>query len=150
LLPQLDLVKLSDADAGYLLPGASADEVVDAVLSQGVRLVVLTLAEHGLLLATGLARARVPAAHAVVADTIGAGDTVMASLIADVVQGRAPLDGTDDLDAIGHRAAVAAAITVSRMGADLPRASELASQGTTASKRLRNVAHKLDIASRLP
>jgi fructokinase len=148
LLPRLDLVKLSDADAGYLLPGASPDEVVDAVLSQGARLVVLTLAEHGLLLATGLRRTRVPAAHVLVADTIGAGDTVMTSLIADVVQGRALLDGADDLDAIGHRAAVAAAITVSRMGADLPRVSEL-EPPAAPSKRLRNVAGSLDIGRHL-
>lgn len=45
---------------------------------------------------------------------------VTASLIADIAQGRTMLTEADDLEAIGRRATAAAAITISRVGADLP------------------------------
>lgn len=125
LAPVCELIKLSDADADFLLPGTPPDEVADVLLADGVRLVVLTLAEHGLLLANVAGRVRVPAAPAVVVDTIGAGDTVMTSLIADLADGRLTLDEADELEAAGRRATAAAAITVSRSGADLPRTAEL-------------------------
>jgi fructokinase len=126
LCPEVDVLKLSDADADYLLPGLDPDAVADRILDAGVRLAVVTLAEHGLLVANRAARARVSAVATRVVDTIGAGDTIMASLIADVVEGRALVQTEDDLGAIGRRAAAAAAITVARAGADLPRSSELA------------------------
>ena len=125
LLPQMDLIKLSDADADYLLPGMSAESVVSLLLDHGVGLAVYTSAERGLMVADHGGRAWVPAVMVPVVDTIGAGDTVMTSLIADVVQGRVGMAGSDDLEAIGRRAVAAAAITVSRAGADLPFASEL-------------------------
>ncbi len=123
LIGSIDLLKLSDADADYLLPGLSADEVADLALIAGVCSVVITRASEGMLLANATQRVRVPAVRANVVDTIGAGDTVMCSLIADLIQGR--WQGTEGLEAVGRRAAAAAAITVSRPGADLPRAAEL-------------------------
>lgn len=125
LVPELDIVKLSEADADYLLPGMSTDGVADLLVEQGVRLAVITSAEHGLLVADRGGRVEVSAQPVRVADTIGAGDTVMTSLIADVVQERCSLNGADDCEVIGRRATMAAAITVSRKGADLPHAAEL-------------------------
>lgn len=125
LLAELDVVKLSEADADYLLPGTRAEAIPDVLLERGVRLAVVTLAERGLIVADATGRVRVSPAPVAVADTIGAGDTVMSSLIADVVDGRVLLAGDDDLEGIGHRAASAAAVTVSRRGADLPFASDL-------------------------
>ena len=122
LVRVLDVVKLSDADAEYLFPGNSPDAVADVLLGAGVGLVVVTRAQDGLLLADRTDRVRVPAVPATVIDTIGAGDTVMASVLADVARGR----DLTDLESVGRRAAAAAAITVSRAGADLPRAGELA------------------------
>ena len=60
-----------------------------------------------------------------VVDTIGAGDTFMASLLTEpsVRAGVAP--SAADLQEIGERAVAAAAVTVSRAGADLPWESEL-------------------------
>lgn len=129
----IDLLKLSDEDAGYLLPGLSPDDILDELLALGVRLAAVTMGGDGMLLATPAARCRVAAPRVAIADTIGAGDTVMSALIADLVEGRFVFDehrreGGDaahDLRVIGERAVAAAAITVSRAGADLPRASEL-------------------------
>jgi fructokinase len=123
LLSSIDLLKLSDADAEYLLPGLTPDGIADLALDAGACSVVVTLASEGVLLATATGRVRVPAARTTVVDTIGAGDTVMCSLIADLVQGRWP--SSERLEAVGRRAAAAAAITVGRPGADLPRAAEL-------------------------
>ena len=60
-----------------------------------------------------------------VADTIGAGDTFGAAVI-DALWGRAPADLTaDEIEAVLTHAARAAAVTVSRPGADPPYRSEL-------------------------
>lgn len=123
LISSVDLLKLSDEDADYLLPSLSVDEVADIALDAGVCSVVVTLGSNGMLLATAAERMRVPSLRTNVVDTIGAGDTVMCSLIAELVSGR--WQDSDGLAALGERAAAAAAITVSRAGANLPRAMEL-------------------------
>jgi fructokinase len=67
----------------------------------------------------------------VVVDTVGAGDTFQAALLARLLAGPAgPGAALDALDAAGLAAllgyaARAAAITCSRRGADLPRAADL-------------------------
>ena len=53
-----------------------------------------------------------------VADTIGAGDSFMAALIAELITDR-------PVDAAARTAVAAAAITVSRAGAQLPTRAEL-------------------------
>lgn len=119
------IVKLSDEDAAYLYPGAGIDEILDAILALGPRLVAITRGGEGTTLATAADRVEVAAPRVTVVDTIGAGDTFMASLIAEpAIRSGAPLSA-DDLRAIGARAVAAAAITVSRTGADLPWAREL-------------------------
>jgi fructokinase len=119
------VVKLSDEDAAWLYPGLTPDAVVDAILALGPRLVAVTLGGDGAILATGSQRRTIAAERVEVVDTIGAGDTFMASLIASVAEtGSADLGGTD-LERIGVSAVRAAAITVSRAGADLPWRHEL-------------------------
>lgn len=119
------VVKLSDEDAAYLYPGLSVAEVTDEILALGPELVAVTLGGEGAVLATARDRATVPAPRVDVVDTIGAGDTFMASLLAEpVIRARVPLT-RQDLAAIGARAVAAAAITVSRAGADLPWSHEL-------------------------
>ncbi|HEX7661940.1 MAG TPA: carbohydrate kinase [Pseudonocardiaceae bacterium] len=124
-LPDVGLVKASEEDAGWLASGWSA------WLDAGAGAVVLTRGPAGLSAFTRHGRVDVPAAPAEVADTIGAGDTVHAALIAWLhgheVASRADLD---ELDAPAWRAALrhaaaAAAITVSRPGAEPPYAAEL-------------------------
>ncbi|PPL20385.1 carbohydrate kinase family protein [Microterricola pindariensis] len=127
------VVKLSDEDAAWLYPGCSVDEVLDAVLDRGSDLVVVTAGGDGAVLASREQRVTVPAVPVDVVDTIGAGDTFMAALIAQLTdvfapRGRAGLLALDaeQLAAIGALSARASAITVSREGANPPTAAELA------------------------
>lgn len=124
LCTAVDVLKLSDEDAAYLVPGRSVDQVLDRALETGVRLAVITAGGRGLTLATTRDRVHVPAPHAVIVDTIGAGDTIMTSLIVDIVRAETFLDH-HSLAAMGERAAAAAAITVARAGANLPYTREL-------------------------
>lgn len=118
------LVKLSIEDAEWLYPDAGVDDVLDHFLSLGASVVAVTLGGDGAVIASP--GARVPVAHPVarVADTVGAGDTFMAAMTAAVAEGLLGGDA-DSLRAAGARAAAAAAITVSRSGADLPTRAEV-------------------------
>lgn len=120
------VVKLSDEDAAWLYPDRAHDDVIDTILALGPRVAALTLGPDGACVATGEDRVRMPVTPVTVVDTIGAGDTFMASLIAAVLRrGSRSLDRAE-LRAIAANALRAAAVTVSRPGADLPWASELA------------------------
>lgn len=119
-----ELVKLSDEDAAWLYPGASVDEVMDRLLSLGARIVVVTRGTAGAALASRDARAQVAARRVDMRDTIGAGDAFMAALIASLATGRLATDAAS-LRAAGETAAVAASITVGRVGADLPTKAEV-------------------------
>lgn len=120
------VVKLSDEDAAFLFPGLDEDAVLNALLALGPGLVAITRGGAGAALATPHDRVSVAAPRVDVVDTIGAGDTFMASLLAErAVRTGAPLSAAD-LAAIGARAAAAAAVTVTRAGADLPWARDLA------------------------
>jgi fructokinase len=66
-----------------------------------------------------------PATATNVVDTVGAGDSYMAALIHCLLHADPHELGTSELGWIARRAATAAAITVSRAGADPPWLSEL-------------------------
>lgn len=132
LFPLADLVKISAEDLELLWPGRSADSFAEDVLRRGVKLAVVTdggEAAHGWSAGGHHASATPP--RVTVVDTVGAGDTFQASLIARLLRhGDGPVAALEALDAaelggILDYAARAAAITCSRRGADLPRASEL-------------------------
>ncbi|MDI9900437.1 carbohydrate kinase [Rhodococcus sp. IEGM 1409] len=125
-LPSVDILKVSDDDAQWL---GSVDGT--EWLDEGVGAVLLTRGGDGLRLITNELDVSVPAPTVDVADTIGAGDTVHGALLAY-------LDRHDALDAAVVRgfsesdwtaalifAARAAAVTVSRPGADPPWSREL-------------------------
>ncbi|WP_425838838.1 PfkB family carbohydrate kinase [Microbacterium sp. PA5] len=123
------VVKLSDEDADWLYPNATIDEVIDDLLGRGVGVVAVTKGSEGAILSTRRARVSVAAPITRVVDTIGAGDTFMTSLIDSLLSGVLE-DGHrgDDERALmraGTAAVRAAAITVSRRGADLPWRREL-------------------------
>ena len=129
-----DVVKLSDEDASWLYPGDTIEETLDRILGLGAQLAAITRGRAGAVLATRAGRAEVSAPETRAIDTIGAGDSFMAALIAAVL----PVDdapgtagppralGNAELAEIGGLCAAAAALTVSRRGADLPTRSELA------------------------
>jgi fructokinase len=121
------LVKLSDEDAAFLFPGGSVDGVLELLIENGVAVAAITRGSEGAHLASGTDRVTIPPVETAVADTVGAGDSFMAALIwALVTQGwHGEAVSPRLLDEIGGTAARAAAITVSRPGADLPDLSEL-------------------------
>lgn len=130
-LPYVRLLKVSFDDAEWLAGGADVAEVVKGWLAAGPQAVVLTKGEQGLSVLTARGEvANAPTVPVEVVDTIGAGDTVQGALLAWLtrreVTDLASLDASQWRDALDF-AARAAAITVSRSGAEPPTAEELAS-----------------------
>ena len=120
-----DLVKLSDEDAAWLYPGLGDTEVLEQIAAYGPRVVVMTRGGAG---AIGLGPggvAEVPALAVSVADTIGAGDAYMASLISSALDDAAVFDDPALFRSALQRAAVTAGITVSRAGANPPTRAEV-------------------------
>jgi fructokinase len=118
-------VKVSDEDIKWLYPSLHIEQVVNDWLIKGPSLVVVTYGDKGL---TGYRKSELVSVDAVkvkVVDTVGAGDTVGAILVEAIVN-----DGLDTLtgarlETMLKRAAKAAAITVSRVGANPPTSEEL-------------------------
>ena len=135
LLPLAGVVKLSDEDAGVLWPGQGVDAVLTELSAAAIApLVAVTRGGEGAVLAAGRQRAAVAAPPVRVADTIGAGDSFMAALLAglltrDLLPASASTAAT--LHWLGSLAVDAAAVTCSRPGADPPWARELPALSTT-------------------
>lgn len=119
------VVKLSAEDAEWLYPGWSPREVLETIRGLGPRIVVMTLGVQGSLMSVRDEIVEIPGVPVDVVDTIGAGDTYMASLIASLLEHPGRSFSTRRARDIGRRASCAAALTISRAGADLPRAAEL-------------------------
>lgn len=121
------VLKLSDEDAAWLYPGDSADAVLDRLLELGATLAVVTTGAAGATLATTRARVAVPSDRVDVVDTVGAGDTYMATLIWQLQDTIVTIDALDSsaLTRLGQVSASAAAITVGRRGADLPTVDDV-------------------------
>lgn len=131
------IVKVSDEDLHWIYPGdapieAKIRQVLAGEAGTGPGLVILTLGAEGArgILRSGLEVA-VPAVSAVVADTVGAGDTFNAGFLAaahaaGVLKDAARGDMAEEqLRACLEYGAKAAAVTVSRAGANPPWRSEL-------------------------
>lgn len=129
-----DLVKASDEDLEALYPGV--DHVASArhLLALGPAAVVVTRGGAGAHWVTASLDVEVGSVEVDVADTIGAGDTFGAALIDALWErGRLGAGEREDLRSLGRdeiaevlaHAARAAAVTVSRPGADPPYRSEL-------------------------
>ena len=118
-------VKVSDDDIYWLYPGVELDLVANKWLAMGPELVVVTFGDKGLTGYRKDEKVAVDAKKVVVADTVGAGDTVGAVLVEAIIE-----DGLDKLTGMRlsvmlDRAAKAAAITVSRTGALPPSKAEI-------------------------
>ncbi|MGJ0391017.1 PfkB family carbohydrate kinase [Microbacterium sp. CGR1] len=125
-----EIVKLSDEDAEWLYPRMQLDEVLTRLLSLGAQLAVVTRGSRGLIIASAIARATVPAARIVVADTIGAGDSAMGAILDEAFRQGLGIPGGMRLDepslwAIGQWAVRVAGVTTSRSGANPPTHTEL-------------------------
>jgi fructokinase len=133
LLGRADIVKLSDDDLDWLVQGdAPLHDKARTVLAMGPKMLLLTQGSAGAtaMLANGT-QAHVAATKVAVIDTVGAGDTfnagALAALRAAGALTPAALGKLDEatLTDMLSRATRAAAITVSRAGANPPWASEL-------------------------
>ncbi|MDQ0893522.1 carbohydrate kinase family protein [Agromyces ramosus] len=130
-----DVVKLSDEDAAWLYPGEAPESVLDRLLGAGVSMAALTRGREGAVIATPMNRVVVESLPVDVRDTVGAGDSFMAALLAGLLRSDTPVDAVDeaDLERIGTFAAAAAAVTVGRVGADLPSDADIALLRRTAA-----------------
>ncbi len=118
-------VKVSDEDLNWLYPGEEINDIANNWLEVGVELIVVTLGDKGIIAYRKNEQASVGAVKVVVADTVGAGDTVGAVLVEAIVKnGLERLTG-EVLKSMLSRATKAAAITVSRIGANPPSKEEI-------------------------
>ncbi|WP_028650509.1 carbohydrate kinase family protein [Nocardioides halotolerans] len=129
-----DLVKASDEDLEVLYPGRTLAEAVARLLRLGPAAVVVTRGGDGALWLDRVGTVEIASRPVVVADTIGAGDTFGAALL-DALWERGRLGAEHraglaalpraEVRAVLEHAARAAAVTVSRAGADPPYRHEL-------------------------
>jgi fructokinase len=119
------VVKLSDDDISWLYPDQSMDEVAKGWVANGVSLVVITRGANGIIGYTEHGFEEVDGAKVSVIDTVGAGDTVGAIVVEGIIKHSVNGLTGQVLNALLHRAAIAAGITVSRAGAQPPRLHEL-------------------------
>lgn len=132
LVARADIIKLSDEDLAWLRPGETEAEAIAALRASGPALVLITRGAAGAEAHHAGGVMRVPAVPVRVADTVGAGDTFNAGVLAALDAAGAlsrpalralPEDVLGDALRLGARAA---AVTASRPGADPPWRAELA------------------------
>lgn len=128
------LVKLSDEDLDVLRPGEPVDDVVrDLLRRETTELVVVTRGAGGATAYTPDFVLHEPTPQTDLEDSVGAGDSFMAALLAILDEWDLPADGPGALDALDadhvsillRGAMKAASVTVSRRGANPPTRQEL-------------------------
>ncbi|MEL7344358.1 MAG: carbohydrate kinase [Pseudomonadota bacterium] len=131
MLERADIIKISDEDLAWIAPGQSLEDAATGYVAAGTKLVCVTKGAEG---ATGYwagGPTDVTAERAEVVDTVGAGDTFNAGVMASLQNhGLLSKDGLSNLTQDAVRAALslgakAAAITVSRAGANPPFARDI-------------------------
>jgi fructokinase len=126
------IIKASDEDVRAAWGGrVSIAEAAHHWLNCGARLVVVTEGAKGATAFCAAGHVSMPAHAVVVRDTVGAGDTFHAALLAQLAKtdrlspdAIAELDLSAIRDLLGY-AMAAAAVTVARDGADLPTAADV-------------------------
>ena len=131
MIDNCDIIKMSDEDLAWFMPDETASDAAMRVVEGGVKLLCITEGSKGVTGYSANHEVFVPANKAEVVDTVGAGDTFNAGLLASLhAAGALTKNGIASLDADTMRDALAmgaktAAITVSRAGANPPWAHEL-------------------------
>lgn len=127
LVRTADVVKVSDEDLAWISPEADPESMAANWSNTGPELVILTRGENGAsAYRQGICLADVSGVSTKVADTVGAGDTLMAWLVSGLIDS-APISrfDADNVLKILHQAVKAAAITCSRVGCDPPKNTEV-------------------------
>jgi fructokinase len=131
MIAMADIVKLSDEDLAWFGESGSDDEIAARWLALGPKVMVITRGGNGATGYTKDHRVDVAAREVTVADTVGAGDTFNAAMLAwlhdssALSKERLAALSKQDLTAALDFAMGAAAITVSRPGANPPWRREL-------------------------
>jgi len=132
MLAMADVVKLSDEDLNWFGEAGSHEDIAQRWLARGPKLMVITKGGDGLVAFSKAHAVSVPAPKVTVVDTVGAGDTINAGILASL-RDQGLLSKTsiaalseDQIRNVLAFSARAAAITVSRPGADPPWRRELA------------------------
>ena len=132
MIAMADIVKISDEDVAWMTGKSEFAKTAKKWLKSGARIVVVTRGGDGVEAYTSNFALHQPAVSVKVADTVGAGDTFTAGLLAALSKAKLLTKkklasiSQADLEAALSFAARAAAVTVSRPGADPPWAHELA------------------------
>ena len=131
MMAAADIVKLSDDDLHWLEGSGDLATLANGLLDKGPSLVCITEGANGATGYTKSGTVHVPSQRVNVVDTVGAGDTFNAGVLAALDDdGLLTKSAVQDLSDEQVRAALtlgvkAAAITVSRAGANPPRRDEL-------------------------
>ncbi|MES9807907.1 carbohydrate kinase family protein [Streptomyces cinereoruber] len=123
-----DLVKASDEDLAWLYPGEAPEAVAARWLDLGPAVVLVTRGAVGSFAVTRYHTVAAEAPPVDVVDTVGAGDSFMSAVLdATAARDRAALGALSagELAGLLARAGAAAAVTVSRAGAQPPDRAEL-------------------------
>ena len=126
-LPHADIIKASDEDIAALYPDATIDDVASAWRDKGAGLVVVTFGASGATAWFGdRQKLDMPGELVDVIDTVGAGDSFFAALLASLREqnllSRTSIAGLEPgpLAKAMRFSIAAASITCGRLGADLP------------------------------
>jgi len=139
LVALADVVKVSDEDLAWLVPGMESVEVARDWLALGPAVVVVTLGGDGAVAFTAARELSVAAPRTQVVDTVGAGDSFMGALVDGLWEAgllgsgrRSALRAIDSsvLQHVLEACVEVAAITVSRAGANPPDVGDLRSRST--------------------
>jgi fructokinase len=126
-----DIVKFSDEDLAWFGLDGDEDTLARHWLHHGAKLVVVTRGAEGAVGYTASHRVEVPSEKVTVVDTVGAGDTFDAGVLASLkmqnllTKSQVAKLTQDQIAAALSLGAKAAAVTVSRAGANPPFAHEI-------------------------
>jgi fructokinase len=126
-----DVVKLSDDDAAWLYPDTPLADVPELILGFGPRIVALTRGAEGAVARSRLGAVDVPGIPVRVVDTVGAGDSFGAALVAALIDegvlgpGVQREPGEAELRRAVTYAVAASALTCTRTGAVPPSRDQI-------------------------
>ena len=131
MIAMLDILKISDEDVKWMTGSTDLAKAAKSWLKKGAKVVAITRGGEGCSVFTKRFAFEAQAPEVKVADTVGAGDTFTAgflrhlSMNGQLTKKALAVISDEDLKAAAFYAMKAAAVTVSRPGADPPWAHEM-------------------------